>query len=249
MKPLLTVFFCSIVTLCAAQIINIEDKRTRNMDSISWHETLELGAHIYKNTQSVLSLTASAQIEFQYLNKRLLSITSANFVRAGESDFVNEGFQHLRYNNSFNNWLTFELFGQVQYNEQANIKLRALGGTGLRFEIMQKEKQRAHLGISYMYEYDEETINEVIHQDSRLNTYVSFRLKPVDIFTLTSTTYYQPLFDRFSDYRLSSSTSANFAFNKRLRFKTTYSIIYDSRASAGAPTTTYRLGNSLSYTF
>lgn len=241
-------FACS--ALFGQGIINIEDKRSRPTDSISWFETIDLGFYVNKTTQSVFNLTGRAQVEFAFKNKLLMSITSANFIKAGEDNFVNEGYQHLRYNNTFKgwDWLTYELFGQVQYNQQTRIKLRALAGTGLRFELMNREKQRAHLGLTYMFEYDEETSGE-LHEDSRLSTYLSFRLKLLDVLTVQSTTYYQPLLDDFNDFRLSSSTTADFKLSERFSYRTTYSISYDSRASAGAPTTTYSLGNSLAYRF
>lgn len=237
------------VSMAQAQIINVEDKRKQKTDTVAWHETVELGVNLFQNTERVFSVQAAAQVEFVFHNKLLLSITSGTFVRAGEEDFVNQGYQHLRYNSSINDWLTFELFGQVQYNEQARIKIRALGGSGFRFRILEKENERAHFGLSYMYEYDEESVSDIVRQDSRLNTYLSFSLSPADFFTLASTTYFQPLFRQFNDYRLSSSSSAIFEFNDRLSFRTRFTIAYDSRASAGAPATIYALRNSLSYTF
>lgn len=231
------------------QIINVEDKRAVYSDSTHWHETVQLGVNLVQNLQTILSVSGSAQLEFQYKNKLLLSLTEVQFVKAGDQGFVNEGFQHLRYNNKMNDWLTFELFGQVQYNEEARIKLRALAGSGLRFRILHKDDQRAYLGVTYMFEYDEESEAEIIHNDSRLSTYLSFSLKPADFVTLSSTSYYQPLFTEFADFRLSSKTSAIFAFNDRLSFRSTLTITYDSRAAVGAPLRILRLGNSLSYTF
>ena len=235
----------------AQGIINIEDKRSRSTDSISWYETIDLGAYLSKNRQQVLSLTGRVQVEFAYKNKLLMSITSANFVKAGNEEFTNEGYQHIRYNHTFlrSEWLTFEIFGQIQYNELTRIKLRALAGTGFRVRILEQEKQRAHLGLTYMYEYDEESQTEIIHQDGRLSSYLSFRIKPVGLFTIQSTTYYQPLLNDFNDFRLSSSTTADFALSDKFSLRTTYTIAFDSRVPAGAPNTVYSLGNSLAYRF
>ena len=232
-----------------AQIVNVEDKRSQFTDSIQWVEQLELGANLTKNKQEVFSLNGKAQIEFVYYDKTLLSLTNFNFVKAGDQNFVNEGFQHLRYNSKIKNWLTFELFGQVQYNERANIAIRALAGTGFRYRIFHKEKDKAYIGTSYMYEFEEESEADIEHNNHRLSTYFALSWQPQSNIKIASTSYYQPLFTNPKDYRLSSQTAVIFSFSKRLDFKTTFSIIYDSRAAVGAPKTIYRFLNSLRYRF
>ncbi|MEM1124706.1 MAG: DUF481 domain-containing protein, partial [Bacteroidota bacterium] len=220
-------------------------------DSIQWVEQLELGFNLTKNKNEVLSVYGKAQIEFTYYNKLLISITDFNFVKAGDQNFINEGFQHLRYNSKMNDWLTFELFGQVQYNERANIAIRALGGTGLRYQLLKKDenKDKIYLGTTYMYEFEEESTEDIKHNNHRLSTYLSLAWHLQDNIQIASTSYYQPLFNNFNDYRLSSQTAMIFNFSKHLDFKTTFSIIYDSRAAVGAPKTIYRLLNSLRYRF
>lgn len=242
-------FYFTIQFQSTAQIVNIEDKRSTFKDSIQWVEQLELGFNLTKNKTEVFSVKGKAQIEFTYFNKLLISITNFNFVKAGDQNFINEGFQHLRYNSKMNDWLTFELFGQVQYNERANIAIRALGGTGLRYQLLKKKKDEIYFGTSYMYEFEEESTEGIKHNNHRLNTYLSLSWHPQPNIQIASTSYYQPLFDKIADYRLSSQTAVIFSFSKHLDFKTTFSIIYDSRAAVGAPKTIYRLLNSLRYRF
>jgi len=242
-------FFMSFPFVTYSQIVNVEDKRSTFKDSIQWVEQLELGFNLTKNKTEVFSVNGKAQIEFTYYDKLLISITNFNFVKAGDQNFINEGFQHLRYNSKVNNWLTFELFGQVQYNERANIAIRALGGTGFRYQLLKNKRDKIHLGTSYMYEFEEESTEEIRHNNHRLNTYLSLAWHPQPNIKIASTSYYQPLFDNIKDYRLSSQTAVIFAFSKRLDFKTTFSIIYDSRAAVGAPKTIYRFLNSLRYRF
>lgn len=242
------ILLCCFVSISYAQIINVEDKRKLFTDSIQWFEKLSLGLDLYQNTETIISLQAGAQLEFAFKNKLLISITNARFVKAGETNFVNEGFQHLRYNSRLNNWLTFELFGQAQFNERAFVKLRALVGTGPRFRIMNKEKQQIFAGMSYMYEYDEEK-NGVVHQDGRFNSYLSFNLQPADFMNLSGTIYFQPLLNSFEDYRLSAALSLTFHISQNLSFSTNYRQTYDSRRPEGAPNQIYSLSNLISYEF
>ena len=249
LKPLTTLLFLLWSTIIIAQIVNIEDKRSQFKDSIQWVELLELGFNLTHNKTDVFSLNGKAQIEFQYYDKLLISISNFNFVKAAGQNFINEGFQHLRYNSKIKDWLTFELFGQVQYNERANIAIRALGGTGLRYRLFEKEGDKGYFGTTYMFEHEEESQEAIKHNNHRLSTYLAFSWHPQANIKIASTSYYQPLFTNINDFRLSSQTAAIFSFSKRLDFRTTFSIIYDSRAAIGAPKTTYRLINSLRYRF
>lgn len=242
------IFFCFPFCLLA-QIINVEDRRAAIGDSIGWYETLEIGSNLVKNNSSLFSIYGEAQIEFAYKKRKLLSLTKASFVKAGDENFVNQGFQHIRYNSQWTKWLVYELFGQGQYNEQAMIRLRALVGTGFRFRILQKKDDRVHLGLSYMYEYDQESNEEIVHHDHRLNSYFSFGIRVAKVVNLTSTTYFQPLFDNFSDHRISSETSGEFQITKKLFFETSYIYAFDARAPEGAPSTIYSLTNGLKYKF
>ena len=100
-----------------------------------------------------------------------------------------------------------------------------------------------------MYEYEEESEEAIEHNNHRLNTYFALAWHPQPNIKVASTSYFQTLFNNWNDYRLSSQTSAIFSFTKRLDFKTTFSIIYDSRAATGAPKTIYKFLNSLQYRF
>lgn len=233
----------------SAQIINVEDKRSIFGDTSALYESLELSATLVKNEQRLFSLVGAAQVEFSFKNRLLLSLTKASFLKAGDENFVNQGFQHIRYNVEWEPWLIYELFGQAQYNEQANIKIRALAGTGLRFRLFGDKKNRMYLGLSYMYEYDEEKNNEIAHHDSRMNSYVSMLISAGKFLKFSSTTYFQPLFKNFNDFRLSSESEAEFQITKKLMFTTTFSYAFDSRAPEGAPNTLYTLANGLEYHF
>lgn len=247
--------FYLVILLCIgcssileAQIINVEERRKEVTDSIQWFEKLSVGFDLFQNEETVVSLQGKAFLQFAFKNKTLISITNARFVRAGGERFVNQGFQHLRYNSDLNPWLTYELFGQVQFNEQAFIKLRTLAGTGPRFQIINSNKSKMHLGVSYMYEYDEEKNGE-IHQDNRMSSYLSFNLQPTEFMSMNGTVYYQPLFNQFSDFRLSAGVSVEFTISKNLSFSTQYVHTYDSRQPEGAPNEIINLSNLISYSF
>lgn len=247
MKRFLFALFIMMSAGLQAQIVNIEDRRTAFTDSIGWYEDLSLGFNIVKNTSKIFSVNGSFQLEVLQKNRMLLSITKFNFLDAGETSFINDGFQHIRYNQIIEPWFTYELFGQLQFNEKLAIKIRGLAGTGFRFRFFNRPKRKMYLGITYMYEYDEESQNEITHRHHRMSSYLSFSIKVGDRARIASTSYFQPLWSNFNDYRFSSQNSFVVEIFKNLSFGSTFNFSHDSRASEGAPTDTYSLSNFLRY--
>ena len=237
-----------------SQIVNIEDRRTNFKDSIGWYERADLNFSWYKNTKSIVNLGGSFQVEFQYKKRILLSITKFNYIDIDKSSFVNQGFQHLRYNRLMNKWLTFETFGQVQYNEKILLKLRALAGTGFKFSLLNMPDKKVKLGLAYMFEYNEDNNNDPeivvdVHRDQRASTYFTFYFLLNKTVKIASTTYFQPSLSDFKDYRLSTESSLIFDVTKKLKFTNTFSMLYDTRVPDGAPSTVQRFKSGLRYVF
>ena len=228
-----------------AQIVNIEDRRSDFKDSIGWHEQLDLGFSWIENDKSIIQFDGGAQLEFLFDDRRLLSISKLRFVKAGKDNFVNEGFEHLRYNVKWTPWLIYETFGQIQYNEKLLLKLRGLLGTGMRLVVYQKQKQNLFVGLSYMFEYDEEAKNNIIHQDHRMSSYFSASININERVNINSTTYYQPLWTKLNDYRISSETKLAVDLAKHIKLVSGFSLNYDSRAPESAPDLVYALSTGI----
>ena len=251
MKPLYPyLVFILMLNICIhakSQIVNIEQKRFAFSEEIDWYESANLGLNLVQNKKQILSINGGLHLEFNYKGRRFLSLSKFSFIRADGEDFDNNGFQHLRYNVSVKPWLTYELFGQVQYNEAVFLKLRALAGTGFRFTLFERDAKGIYFGTLYMYEYDEESVSDKIHRDHRSSSYLSINTNVGKNAKLLSTTYYQPLFNDFTDYRLSSETSFNIKLFKQLTYKISYTFGFDSRAPEGAPQLVYTLSNGLQW--
>lgn len=255
LKKIILLFLGFFPYAIYSQIVNIEDQRTNFTDSIGWYEQADLNFSWTKNTKSIVNMGGSFQVEFQYKKRILLSITKFNYIDIDKSSFVNQGFQHLRYNRLLSNWLTYEAFGQVQYNEKILLKLRALAGTGFKFSILNKPSKKVKLGMAYMFEYNEDNnlINPEIdidtHRDQRASTYLTFYFLLTKSIKIASTTYFQPLFSNFNDYRLSTESKLIFDVTEKLKFTNTFSMLYDTRVPDGAPSTIQGFKSGLRYVF
>lgn len=236
-----------------AQIVNIEDRRSTLADTSGWFGYLGLGVNLIKNNRSVTNIHGNLRAEHLKGKYRVLLLTDYNLIRADKESFIDNGFQHFRFNYKINKRLTYEFFSQIQFNNQVRIKLRGLVGTGLRVRILREGKQKVYWGLSYMREYNEiEIVEDVvtIFRDHRMSTYLSMTLYPFEEnFSISNTTYYQPVLTDFSDVRLSSQTSLQFAISKRLVFSAIFSITNDTRVPENIPATYYSLKNGIRFNF
>ncbi len=244
-KKHLLAYFCFLPIWLSAQIVNVEDMRTTFTDSIGWYERIDLSAGLIKNTQQIFSGKGSLQLEFQHTKRRFISISTFRFLQVGGEGVLNEGMQHLRYNFTVSGFYTHEFFGQLQYNENTQIKIRALVGSGPRFRLINGKTNKVFWGIAYMFEYNEENKERNIFRDHRMSTYLSMAIRPISNFRISSTTYYQPVLREFNNYRLSSESTIVIDISKVVSFTSSFSISFDERKREGVPKTLYNWSNGL----
>lgn len=245
---ILIVVLCFISVVVRSQVINIENKRFLN-DTNGWVGNVDFTFNIIQNTQQVISFSNAVRVQYQKNRSRFILLNDLNFIKAGNTDFVNAGYQHFRYNYKANKWLTMEVFTQTQYNPVLKLDFRCLIGAGPRVKVLKKENARIYVAALYMYEYDDIVNDAVNLYEHRISSYItgSFTLfKHVD---LTSTTFYQPNMENFSDYRIANDTGLEIHINKHLNFKSTFNLLYDTYQPLGIPDLVYSFRNGLSIKF
>ena len=254
----LTIFLSILFTILVfqnsvnGQIVNIEDRRGSLADTTGWFGFVGLGGNFVKNTKSILSISGDIRTEYHRQKARILFLSNYNLIRVNQDRFIDNGFQHFRYNDIFRGKTEFEIFAQAQYNNRVRITFRGLLGGGLRFPLLSVDQKKIFLGIAYMYEYDEiKIIPETISyfRDHRMSSYLSVFLKWNDSFSISNTTYYQPVLNNFSDVRLSSQTNLKFSISKKLSFITTFNITNDTRVPEGVPASYYSWRNGIRWDF
>lgn len=255
-------FLSIVITSCLllfsfnakSQIVNIEKQRVNRPDSIHWTGHVNLGFNLVENNKTIITVNGDMRHDFSKKRHLFLSMSKYNLGKVDDEDFLNDGFQHFRYNYEINKWLVWEAFTQIQYNERINLKMRWLLGSGPRFKILNQDRYQLFFGTLYMYEYDNEVQGEeeeetIIHRDNRISSYLSLSLQPLENLQFNSTSYYQPVLSDLSDLRLSSESNLLIKITKHLRFSSTFSIVYDSRTPDGVPNTTYGFSNGVRFEF
>jgi hypothetical protein len=244
-------FFASF--FLKSQIVNIEDKRLRLGDSITFKGFVDLGFNVFKNDKMLMTARVTGQLEKLAFQKHFfLLVGGYNFAKAEGQSFLNDGFVHLRYNFELNDHLVLEAFTQGQYNERTNILFRGLIGSGLRLKLKTGEKNRFYLGLAYMFEQNQYNRDLIPTQNNhRMSSYFSYNLNLTNNSRLVHTTYFQPLLNDFSNNMLSSEASLLFNFTKRLVFRATFNTSYDNdpRLPETIPDLIYTWTNGLRWDF
>ncbi|WP_179345464.1 DUF481 domain-containing protein [Winogradskyella ursingii] len=222
----------------------------RVTDTSKWSGSASLDIGLIKNTNAIFRITNRVRLQYNTDNNLYLFINDINLQKIEANSFVNRGIQHLRYNRKLTERLKLEVFAQSQYDAVSDIKFRGLLGIGPRLKLFKNKNYRYYWGTLVMYEYEEASDNSIsILRDFRGSTYFSFSMYPLENISIVSTTYYQPLLKKFSDFRISNETSVAFRLFKNLAFKTSFTYYFDTNPIIGIPNTQYELTNGIVYSF
>jgi hypothetical protein len=268
MKILLFFLSSFLLTLSLkAQVVNTEKLRLDRKEK-GW--VGELGADFGLNRNKAgqtVRLGSRARLEYHKDRHRLLFFGAYNLSNfrdvytPGSSfrTFVNNRFVHLRYNWKASSFLTLEAFTQSQWDKIQEIDWRFLSGAGPRFRLADSDSLHLFLGTLYMYEYEESTDlimsgaqeqeRSAIRRHHRLSAYLSAGATLRKLLIINHVTYFQPRFDHWADFRISSETTLGIALSSKLRLNTFFQLVYDTRPPLGVPKTMYSLTNGLSLTF
>lgn len=237
--------------IASAQIVNIESKRL-DIDSNGIAGFIGVSFNITYNTKQILQLGGQSQLLIRRSRNRFFILNDISVVRAQGENFINNGYQHLRYNRDFTNWLVGEVFLQAQYNQVRKLKFRSLAGGGPRFKLLATDSARLNYGIAYMYEYQEFTDETTYLRAHRISSYLSATFIPSPNLRIQHITYFQPSVTKplyFNDFRISTQTEITFVVVRNLTFSVAFDLLYDSQPPPDVTEISYSLINRLGYRF
>lgn len=249
MRKILFVFllFCGIIA--NAQILNVESLR-RVTDTSGFSGSFSVNFSLIRNVNDFIVLGTDIHLQYK-MNKHLVLLKNdISFLKVEGEDLADNGITHLRYNYKLRPRIAWEVFAQRQYNRVAKIDLRTLVGTGPRIKLTKSEDYRFYFGPLVMYEY-ERLLDDAgtRNRELRASVYLSFSIYPTDNISLISTTYYQPLFEKFSDYRISSQSTLLVKLYKDLSLSVNHTFFFDAFPAQDIPTSQYNFSTGVVYSF
>jgi hypothetical protein len=260
----LLLFVFTFLTSLSAQVVNTEKLRMDRKEK-GWVGEIGLNFGLNRNKAGeTIRLGSRARLEYLRGRDKLLFFGAYNLSNfrdvytpgAASQTFVNNRFAHLRYNRDLSSFITMEAFSQSQWDGIQEIDLRFLSGGGPRFRLADSDTLHLYIGTLYMYEYEEsndlvtvgpeEQERSVTRRHHRLSAYLSAGINIQKLLTINHVTYFQPRFDFWADFRVSSETTLSVTLTSKLRLNTFFQLIYDTRPPIGVPETMYMLSNGLS---
>jgi len=260
LRPIVFFLFLLFCLPLHSQIINTESLRL-NVKKEGWQGFAEVGFNIRRNKAGrFFDFNNEARLEYLKNNHRLIFLGTYYLTLLEDPEnpdetrsvFSNRAFGHIRYNYRFNAWFVWEAFTQVQRNVIQEINVRALWGTGPRFNIVRQDSLYLNLGGSVMYEYEEDSgLEDAItyHRDFRATVYAAFTWLPSKTVGFNHTLYYQPRINRVSDYRITSMNNLSFGISKYLSFQFYLNFIYDAAPPETVPRLIYAVRNGIRFQF
>jgi len=249
MRTLLIGSFLFLCSIGYSQIVNIENLRLTD-NKQGWSGRAQMNFNLIMNTRELLQI--GSELRGMYLKNKhqYLLVADLSFVKSGNNDFVNRGFQHLRYTYHFTDSTRFyfEAFQQSQFNRIQKINFRHLLGSVMRFDIIDKKNYQLSFGTGAMWEY-EELIDVGISRDLLSTSYVSFDGQFTESIGMNSISYFQPKLTAPGDYRFSNETAIRLKINKNLTFRMIYSVMHDNRDIPNVRKTNYEFRNALRISF
>lgn len=228
----------SVPTEVDAQIVDIQPLMAKVKED-GFHGKVGGSISWQSGNVELLLVDASLLLMYQSGAHRLLSSSAGAVAYRGSDQIKERVFTHLRWQVQATPWLRWETFSQLATNRFKRLALRAIGGTGARFEIVDEADAGFALGLSYMFEREimgegDWTDSGVAMNNHRASLYVTGRYAFTEEVGLSHTTYYQPRFDAFvGDFRLSSLTNLSVKLVDSVALSIGFSLGYDQEPPAG----------------
>ena len=244
MKLVILFLFCLSTVLINAQIVNIENKRIYD-DSSGISGSIVANFSAIRNQDLLLNAGFKPLIQYKSPLHYYLLYADWNYSKGANNTFSNTGMIHFRYayrlkslvkNHQKSPW-KLESYMQIQYNQLLRQKLRALTGSGIRLKIFDIKGNRAFLGSSAFFEYEELQTLEEIHQ-VRWSNYLSWFVNINDII-FTGVNYYQPTINDFRDSRFMGQYTFGYRLKKNISIRGDFMIFFDSRPAQNVKNTVF----------
>lgn len=235
---------------CLAQVVNIEKKRKGNEDGFAG--IVGLGFYLIDNGKHISQFKNEIDLQYKKGPHTFILLNDLSLMTVDNDNLVNSGFQHFRYNYTIkdSSSFTIEAFVQHQYNAAKLLEKRLLAGVGPRIRLINSKKVSCFIGIIGMYEYEQ--LSDSLRTKTelaRLGSYLSFNWDIAENLSFNNITYYQPAFQTFTNYRISTETNLQLKITRSLSFKIGLQTNYDSNPPEKIQKLFYYWENALSYEF
>ena len=208
--------------------------RTGNVDLVQ----LDLNARIYLVTESVTRLI----------------VGDGGLGLQGGTRFASSGLAHYRETYRYNDLISPEWYGQLNYDRPQLLDFRAVVGGGARTSFASGDWGQFGMGAALFFEHerldlDETAVHPNTTTDIRGSYFLTLRLVPNDNLVITSTMYLQPVVANWGDLRTLANLRLATSVTDELDLTVSFDLRYDSRPPDDVTALDTRLRTGLRYSY
>ena len=128
--------------------VNIEKLRSFDVDGIAGSVTGDIS--LLSGNSEAVNVGVSARFDYRRGKRYIFLIGNVRYGESRKRKYRERAFSHLRYNYDFTKRLVGEVFGQIERNALTLLRIRLLGGGGLRYRFFLQEHIDLFLGSSLL---------------------------------------------------------------------------------------------------
>lgn len=252
-RRLLLAIVCAAAPAASASIVNIEGQRGAPEEGLSGRFHLALSG-ASGNTDKI-SIGTGARLESKRAAITDLGILEYAYGESGDVRDTNRAFGHLRRTVQVRDRHAPEAYVQAEHNEFTRLSFRGLVGGGVRSTLHDSERLRTYLGLGAFFvreQLDERegvTDSGITSHFWRASSYLSVNGSLNEYTSLYNTLYYQPAFDRPSDFRLLGEAGLLVRLTERVDLKVAVQVAHQSRPPENVDRTDLNFNTGLEYRF
>ena len=235
MKRFILLIIIVILSYCSFIFSQVNTERFReDEDSVGFSGYIDLEGILATGNTDFQLMSLGSRLNYNWGDDYTFIIADGGYGWENGNSFVDQVFAHLRHVITTGDLLQIELFTQFDNNKKRLLEARELLGGGLRFRILKTDHFKFRLGTAYMFETERYDLPEnSLHQQTtsfhRFTSYVTFKYQLNKLLSFISTTYYQPRFADFNDYKLFSENAFLIDTGEVLDLFIKFNLRYDSR--------------------
>lgn len=212
MRTIILFFFVSIFFINQAQTIINTEKLLIN-DSTKHTTIIEPNIDFQNGNTNVLDFTNSFNHFWRINSKNTLKIIFGNnILLENNSIIINDNFIQLRYLRNFKKKYSNFYFLQYQNSNNLLLYFRQLYGTGIRYKLIDKNKIKIDIASGIFNEQERLFMDQISNPHLYVNTpstnvyrmanFSVLQLNVVKDLKILNTTYFQPIINNLTDYRV-----------------------------------------------
>lgn len=200
------------------------------------------------NTERV-HLEGGGRVQWRNHRDRWQLLAVGAYEESGGVETERSVVVHLRQNHRLVDRLHTVVFAQRQHNPFQRLQSRWLLGAGLRWDLLDDQRDQIAIGATPMLEVERLEAEDDHHSLVRLSTFLLLARTLSEGVKLDGVAFYQPAWDHPADFRASASLALTVKIGGALDLRVGYGVEHDDAPPVGVEPTDWNSSLGFAVTF